>query len=265
MGHLNSRRLTIAFATLLVVPISILAYQFVTATHGEQRVAAAMSILVVALGLSLAWIVASAAHKSLRVAVEARTRELQESRDRLVTALNNLETAYAFQQSIIDGIAEPILVIGTDYQVKLLNRAARELRSIDREASDALLCHRQSHDRDTPCSGPGDACPLDLVRASGRTVTVTHDHVRAGGERRIMEVVASPLRGPNGEFEGIVEATRDVTERKWVEDALAQQAASLDHSNEELEQLTYRLMESVQSFLEKLPEEGGPDAKKLAP
>ncbi len=41
-------------------------------------------------------------------------------------AKEKLESAHAFQQSIMDGVAEPIMVIGTDYRVMEANRAARE-------------------------------------------------------------------------------------------------------------------------------------------
>jgi len=60
-----------------------------------------------------------------------------------------LKAAHAFQQSIIDGVAESIMVIGDDYRVKLMNRAARESWSGYAGASKPLLCHQVARQRET--------------------------------------------------------------------------------------------------------------------
>jgi signal transduction histidine kinase len=58
------------------------------------------------------------------------------------------------------------------------------------------------------------------VRNTGRPVTVVHEHTSVSGERRIVEVLASPLYGAAGAFEGIIESIRDITERFRAEEAL---------------------------------------------
>ena len=138
-----------------------------------------------------------------------------------------LEAAHAFRQTIIDGVTESIMVIGTDYRVKLMNQAAREFSSGGVGASEPLLCHQILHRRETPCYGMEYPCPLGQVRESGQVVTVVHERYQANGERRFVEVIASPLWRADGTFQGIIESIRDVTERKQAEAALQQYAERL--------------------------------------
>jgi signal transduction histidine kinase len=157
--------------------------------------------------------------------VETKTTELAESNERLECALAGLQAAHAFQQSVIDGVAEPILVIGQDYRIRLMNLAARaaafdEAAPYEPGPREPYLCHRISHQREMPCCGAEHPCPLQEVRSTGRPVTVVHEHTTASGEMRVVEVLASPLYGAAGAFEGIIESIRDITERVRAEKAL---------------------------------------------
>ena len=48
------------------------------------------------------------------------------------------------------------------------------------------------------------------MRKSGQPVKVVHEHYQVNGERRFVEVVASPLWGTGGSFQGIIESVRDI-------------------------------------------------------
>jgi signal transduction histidine kinase len=152
--------------------------------------------------------------------------------------VDSLEAAHAFQQSIMDGVADPIMVIDTDYRVKLMNRAAREFSSAGADTSQSLLCYQLSHRRETPCDGVDHPCPLEQVRESGQLVTVVHEHYQADGEQRVVEIVASPWWDADGAFQGIIESTRDVTERKRAEEALQQYAQRLRALSARLAEVT---------------------------
>jgi len=131
----------------------------------------------------------------------------------------------SLQQSIIDGVTEPIMVIGLDYQVWMMNRAAREFSSQDTTLP--LSCYCVSHQRETPCDGMEHPCPLEQVRKTGKPVTVVHEHCQENGTRRFVEVIAAPLRGADGTLLGIIESIRDVTERTQARKELEQYALKL--------------------------------------
>ena len=138
-----------------------------------------------------------------------------------------LEAAHAFRQTIIDGVAESIMVVGVDYRVKLMNRAARESLPGGPGTSESPLCHQVCCQRETPCEGTEYPCPLGQVRESGQVVTVVHEHSRANGERQFVEVIASPLWGADGTFQGVIESMRDITKHKQAEEALQQHTERL--------------------------------------
>jgi len=119
------------------------------------------------------------------------------------------------------------MVIGEDYRIKLMNRAAREFSSGGSGTLAPLFCYQISHQCEAPCEGIGHPCPLEEVRESGQPVTVVHEHFRANGERRFVEVIAAPLWGANGTFQGIIESMRDITERVRAQEALQQYAERL--------------------------------------
>jgi len=127
-----------------------------------------------------------------------------------------LAAAHAFQQSIIDGVADSIMVIDLDYRVKLMNRAAREFSSGLIDTSKPFFCYQVHWQRDKPCGGRRYPCPLEKVRESGRPVTVLHEHYRVNEERQFLEVIAAPFLGTDGTFQGIIESVRDCCQSaKW--------------------------------------------------
>lgn len=144
------------------------------------------------------------------------------SRDITLLMLAEQERRKAFQllQTTIDGVSEPILVIGLDYQVQLMNQTMRQAGLANGlPISQPITCYQLSHSRETPCRGMQHPCPLLEVKRSMLPVTVTHEHFLKG-ETRIIEMIASPLIGPDGEMTGIVEAARDITDRKKADQAL---------------------------------------------
>jgi len=171
-------------------------------------------------------------------------------------AVEALRVSHAFQQSIIDSMAEPLIVVGADYRVRLTNRAAREFWPVPTDPSLPRFCYEISHGRETPCAEQGDLCPMEQVRESGQPVTVLHEHYQEG-QRRFVEIVAAPLWGADGSFDGIVECLRDITERKWMEETLVERVEVLTRSHGELEQFSYKVIKSIQDFFAKLPPDGG--------
>jgi len=82
-----------------------------------------------------------------------------------------------FLQSVIDGVADPILVIGTDYRILLMNAAAQAAAGAPAVNTAGLTCYRASHGRDSPCDSADHPCPTALKHDR-----VTSVMARAGGD-----------------------------------------------------------------------------------
>lgn len=129
-----------------------------------------------------------------------------------------LDGSRKLAQTLIDGVNSPILIIDTDRHVRMMNRTARGQYS--RELGTLpLFCYQVSHNQDTPCDGVEHSCPLEQVLESRRQVSVIHDHFHTTGEKRVVEIVASPLFGSDNSIKGIVETMWDITDQTRVKEA----------------------------------------------
>ncbi|BDV43694.1 bifunctional diguanylate cyclase/phosphodiesterase [Geotalea uraniireducens] len=135
-----------------------------------------------------------------------------------------LEEANAFLHSVVSGVAEPLVVIGPDRRVIMTNRAAKNFFQLDGDAKGAY-CYNVVRGLDVPCvMEEGTPCPLEEVRNSGETMLSTLHHRTRDGEHRVVEIMASPLVGPDGSISGIIESLRDITARKEAEKTIRQMA-----------------------------------------
>ncbi len=132
--------------------------------------------------------------------VEESTRELDASRRLL--------------QIIVDGSQDEIIMVDTDFRVKLANKAARDKNRHNLGGSDVvgLTCHQLRHGLDLLCSRVGHSCPLEQNDWASGPTTVVHEVVGGDGETRVLETVGAPL-WEDGTLTGIVETSRDITER----------------------------------------------------
>lgn len=125
------------------------------------------------------------------------------------------EKQLQFLQNALDSVADSIIVVGTDFHVKLMNRAARQNSlHVDNRFSHGNLCFQLFFGQDKPCDGKGYSCPLIGVLESGKQVRVEQEREISAGVKRVFEIIASPLIGEDDELLGIVESVRDITERK---------------------------------------------------
>lgn len=141
-----------------------------------------------------------------------------------------------FLQSVINGVTDPVLVIGTDMRVKLINQAAREFpvaRSETGKFAENSLCFRVLFGRERACDQAGLECPLTEVLETGKAVSVSQSITLKSGELRHYEVFASPLWGGKDELLGIIEILRDVTERKLAAEVLKKSHDELERRVEE--------------------------------
>jgi signal transduction histidine kinase len=131
---------------------------------------------------------------------------------------NELEGVRAFLQSVIDGVTESIMVIDTNYRIRLINKTANNLHAIDLPLTDSHLCYKISHHSNEPCHGEEHPCPLKKVIETKEPVTLIHRHKRVDGTEYVIEIGASPIFDNDGEVKGIIEVGRDITEKLRLEE-----------------------------------------------
>lgn len=122
-------------------------------------------------------------------------------------------TERSYLLKIIDALPQPIMVIGTDYKVKLVNNAMKRSENHSGTNPVGSYCYKLQHKRDTPCDGGDHPCPLQKVFNTHKTVSMIHRHYKRDGSPQIVRLEASPIIDDNGKFIGIIESTRDITSR----------------------------------------------------
>jgi len=143
-------------------------------------------------------------------------------------AEQSLEERNQFLQSVIDGVSDPMMVIGLDYRILQLNKSALKQQVNGTIERADFTCHQLSHGSQVPCGVDDHPCPLLEVKETGTPVTMIHHHVTDQG-KRIFELCASPLFDPNGEVYAIIEVARDITERLQIEELLNENEKRLHH------------------------------------
>lgn len=158
----------------------------------------------------------------------ARTFNSMSRRIRETTvSKEELEEHKAFLQTVIDGVADPIWVVGLDQQVLMHNRAARDYFRVGFPGS--------ASGQDSPAGPAGlfstekNLCPLSEIRRTGRPVTLIHQYQRVDGQWRIVELHASPFTSASGDLLGVIQVSRDITERTLAENQLRENENRLKH------------------------------------
>lgn len=170
------------------------------------------------------------AHEQLEREVGIRTEELRRRNEEL--------------QAVMDSISEPIMVVGLDYRVQMMNRAAERAADGDLDSFGDKRCYRVAHGREEICSEGDTPCPLRRVIEEDGPVTVVHRHVSQSGSPYYVELLASPLRNRDGSIRAIVEVSRDITGKVIAEQKLQKSHSDLDYlaHHDPVTQLSNRIM-----------------------
>jgi len=145
-------------------------------------------------------------------AMEQTIAELRRAEDALVGERNLLRT-------LIDALPDHVYVKDLDGNLLLLNQA--QARDLGMSSPEEAIGH-----------GDLDLLPAELaariqandqkVFSSGDTVSLEEETVNLAGDSRLMWSIKVPLRGSSGEISGLVGVSRDITERKELEERLLQ-------------------------------------------
>jgi PAS domain S-box-containing protein len=168
--------------------------------------------------------------KSSMDEVQAWNRELdarvQERTQAALAAQLEAQHARDDLRAIIDGLSDELIVVGLDFRIQQVNKAAQQRRGNGKDlVGDS--CYKLFHN-EYPCQPPDCECPIAKVLATGDSVKVTHAHQNAhNGRKRYVDVVASPMRDSMGYITRVVELLRDVTEEKKIEESFVRRNQQL--------------------------------------
>lgn len=168
--------------------------------------------------------------------VDVRTNELRQTNNKLTDEIKEREKTEklikeerSFLQSIVDGVADPIMVIGKNYEIQLMNNAAREYCPEKASPAQCRTCYQVSHHSEQPCNSEDHPCPLHNILETGEPSTVLHKHTLGDGSIKSFEICASPLLNKYNEITGIIEVSRDITDHLDIQDELRAKKTHLDH------------------------------------
>jgi PAS domain S-box-containing protein len=132
-------------------------------------------------------------------------------------------------RAIIDSLSDELIVVDLDQRILQVNEAAQRQYAGGEEFI-GQPCHELF--LRGPCRPPDCECPAPTVCATGGPVKVTHIHQVSGdGQKRYLDIVASPMLDSTGEISRVIELRRDVTEEKKMEEALVRRNEQLSILN----------------------------------
>ena len=141
-----------------------------------------------------------------------------------------LKKQQQFLQGVVDGSADPMMVINRDYTISLMNNAAKSsIHSAFIADIKNPKCYEVSHHRNQPCTGKNNPCPLKMVIEQKQVVQVTHNHPSINGESQFVELSAKPLLDDKGEVYAIIESAHDITLHRKNHLQLSEQKQASDY------------------------------------
>ncbi|MGO9577901.1 MAG: PAS domain-containing protein [Desulfobaccales bacterium] len=130
---------------------------------------------------------------------------LQNSKDRAAESK-------AFLETIVNGIADHMMVIDLDCKIIEVNRALLEMVGLKRDEVVGKRCYEVSHHLKAPCTIPDHPCPLKEAVATGKAASATHVHFDKDGREHYYHVVCHPLFDEEGRIHQVVDLSRDITQ-----------------------------------------------------
>ncbi len=138
-----------------------------------------------------------------------------------------LERSEHFNQTVIDTLADPTLVIDAKtYQLILINRAAKALYLGEHPIHLRLTCYQLSHKQNISCTGLDDPCPLREVLRTRKPTRVLHRHMNTDGKELFIEISATPVFDQQGNISQVIETHRDISDSIKREHALQKLATT---------------------------------------
>lgn len=181
--------------------------------------------------------------------LKSRTTELFSRLDDIIVSESNFKEKYEYISKILDSMECSFYVVDAKtYEIVYANRYASDGGNILN-----LSCHSVTHQMLLPCSGKEHPCPLQLVRETGKHVTLEHIHSQPDGTDKYFEIRAYPVFNETGDVVQMIEMSVDISEWKKTEQFLISQQRSLEEKIADYSRIASeqsRMRESAESLLE---------------
>ena len=139
-------------------------------------------------------------------------------------AAEAITIANEFSRIVMDSIDDAISIIDvSDYRVIGCNAVFLKQVGLAEAEVVGRKCHELTHNQPDPC-GPFDICPMKETVTSGKHSRVEHIHCPANGNKFYTEVSTSPVFDRNGKVVSVVHVSRDITDRKKIEEQIRELA-----------------------------------------
>ncbi len=155
----------------------------------------------------------------LEAKVSQRTAELREAR-------KGLERSRDYMITLFNTMQDRLAVIDRNYRVVEANRAL--LRQRGEEGS--LVghpCYRALRGTDEMCQLWYGGCPARTAWQTGQPARATEAHHDASGNTTYLDIEVSPIKDGRGEVVTVLEAVRDVSESKRLEEQVLRMSEEL--------------------------------------
>jgi len=151
--------------------------------------------------------------------VESRTaaeriinKQLHSEIEQRKKAESELYETKQFLEHIVNGITEQIILISKDFKILWANKTFLDQYGCKMEDLAGNYCYAVTHNQQSPCQPPHDACPVAKVLEARVPIKEVHTHHGPQGEF-LSEVSAYPIKDKKGEIVEFVHISRNISAR----------------------------------------------------
>lgn len=141
-------------------------------------------------------------------------RELKEEVKERKAIQAELDRSIRFLNNIYDSIIDPFVILDRNFKIIKVNNAYASLKNKSAEELINRTCYRELEGRDTVCDG----CVIEKTFKTGDPSVKEKKIILSDGKEIWLELYTYPLYDENNQITHVIEYTRDITDKKRVEE-----------------------------------------------